>query len=384
MGGLSHDHVAKILDCDEHEGQPFIVLEYMAHSLGSFIGESYRVESPSRIIAPEKASSYLRQTLSGLERLHFAGIVHRDIKPYNLMLTSDDRVKIIDFGLSRVRGEEETAIPGMQVGSPYYAAPEQSRKAAAVDGRADVYSVGALGYRMLTGSLYSSTAGEKAPPSALNPELDPAWDELLARSLAKDPEQRFASALEMRLALETLPIRQRKGLREELESHHAVRLVIPRSEARRVMYKDIRTELELDELLRPYSYWRTNFTVEGPLVVKDLRTGLRWQRRGSGFTLDWFQAQDYVDQLNAEGWQGRSSWRLPTIEELRSVLGPPLDGVACSTWPLFDSSLHWLWSADRCTKKQAWMADLVGGYFDRLDHDGAAAVCAVCSDSPSG
>ncbi|MBU1567692.1 MAG: protein kinase, partial [Proteobacteria bacterium] len=87
MGGLSHDHVAKVLDCDEHEGQPFIVLEYFAHSLGAFIGESYRVEAPSRIISVAKAQVYLVQALKGLERLHFAGIIHRDIKPYNLMLT---------------------------------------------------------------------------------------------------------------------------------------------------------------------------------------------------------------------------------------------------------------------------------------------------------
>lgn len=127
MGELSDDHVAKIIDCDQHQGQPFIVLEYFAHSIGSFIGESYRVERPSRVISAARTKSYLLQALRGLERLHFAGIIHRDLKPYNMMITSDDRIKIIDFGLSRVRGEEKMAIPGMQVGSPYYAAPEQEK-----------------------------------------------------------------------------------------------------------------------------------------------------------------------------------------------------------------------------------------------------------------
>ncbi len=118
MGAVQHDHVAKILDCDEHEGQPFMVLEYFAHSLGALIGEAYQVEAPSRIISAVKTKTYLVQILKGLERLHFNNIIHRDIKPFNLMLTSDDRVKIIDFGLSRVRGEEKVAISGMQVGSP--------------------------------------------------------------------------------------------------------------------------------------------------------------------------------------------------------------------------------------------------------------------------
>jgi hypothetical protein len=64
---------------------------------------------------------------------------------------------------------------------------------------------------------------------------------------------------------------------------------------------------------------------------------------------------------------------------LFTVLRPPLHGVVCSVWPLFDSTIHWLWSSDPCTKKQAWMADIVESFFDRLDKDGVASVCAVSS-----
>ena len=184
MGALSHDHVAKIIDCDEHEGQPFIVLEYFAHSIGAFIGESYRVEAPSRIISAAKTRSYLMQALKGLERLHFAGIVHRDIKPFNLMMTSDDRIKIIDFGLSRVRGEEKMAIPGMQVGSPYYAAPEQEKDPKQADGRADLFSLGVMGYQDADRCLVDWQRGRLLPPSRLNPELGPEWDLCILRSMA--------------------------------------------------------------------------------------------------------------------------------------------------------------------------------------------------------
>jgi len=381
MGSLNHDHVAKVLDCDYHEGQPFIVLEYFAHSIGSFIGESYRVESPSRIISAAKTRTYLVQALKGLERLHFAGIIHRDIKPYNLMLTSDDRVKIIDFGLSRVRGEEVTAIPGMQVGSPYYAAPEQRRNAGQVDGRTDLFSLGIMGYRMLTGQLADSSR-EVVPPSKVNPHLAPCWDDVILKAIARDPRQRFASAQEMRLNMEALPENPDD---DGASVSHQASPVLPTAEKRvrstptRVMYKDIRTLLNLDQLMRPMSYGTPVFRIVNPLVAQDRNSGLFWQRRGSGFTLNWQQAAEYVAYLNETRWQGRDSWRLPTLEELATVLNPPLHGHEFSPWPLFAKEVHWLWSADHCTKKQAWMADIDEAFFERLDRDGGAAVCAVSS-----
>ncbi len=382
MGNLSHDHVAKIIDCDEHEGQPFIVLEYFAHSIGAFIGESYRIETPSRIISTRKTRTYLAQALKGLERLHFAGIVHRDIKPFNLMLTSDDRIKIIDFGLSRVRGEEKMAIPGMQVGSPYYAAPEQERDPRQADGRADLFSLGVMAYRMLTGRLVDRRQAGIAPPSTINPELSPEWDSCIMKSLAENPDNRFKDALSMRLAVEALPVL----LKESCMSCESGDLPVfkpasgpLRSSPCRVMYKDVRDQLELDQLLRPLRYTRQDLVPSGPLVSLEKNSGLYWQRRGSGFTLDWQQAKDYVNYLNAGNWQSRDNWRLPTLEEAVSILCPPQHESSCSTPTLLDGSIHWLWTADHCTKKQAWMVDVLESFVDRLDKDGVASVCAVSS-----
>lgn len=382
MGNLSHDHVAKIIDCDEHEGQPFIVLEYFAHSIGAFIGESYRVETPSRVISAAKTKSYLVQALKGLERLHFAGIVHRDIKPFNLMLTSDDRIKIIDFGLSRVRGEEKMAFPGMQVGSPYYAAPEQEKNPKQADGRADLFSLGIMGYRMLTGHLVDHRQGKICPPSSLNPEIGPEWDECIMKSLARNPGHRYLNALEMRLAVETLPLAVQKNC-SECDMHRLQELRIAcrgvRKVPGRVMFKDIREALGLDELLRPLRYTVQEFEVVSALVAFEKNSGLYWQRRGAGFTLDWQQAKDYVSHLNNINWQGRDSWRLPTLEEVLTILKPPLHGISCSSLPLLDNTIHWLWTSDHCTKKQTWMVDVVESFFDRLDRDGVASVCAVSS-----
>lgn len=377
MGGISHDHVAKILDCDEHEGQPFIVLEYFAHSLGAFIGESYRVETPSRIISAAKTKTYLVHALKGLERLHFAGIVHRDIKPYNLMLTSDDRVKIIDFGLSRVRGEERTAVPGMQVGSPFYTAPEQEKDPQRADGRADLYSLGILGLRMLTGRLFDGRQGA-AVASATNPEVGPLWDGWFQRSVARRPEERFQTAQEMRLALHALPPSEKPIIcgRDQLSTLSSGSV---RSEPTRLMLKDIRVCLGLDELFRPLVYPVQDFAAVGPLVALERNSRLQWQRFGAGFALDWHQAGEYVAHLNSTCWQGRDNWRLPTAAEACTTLKPPLHGVACSSWPLFDPSIHWLWTSDACSKKQAWSIDVLESFFERLDKDGVASVCAVSS-----
>lgn len=380
MGAVSHDHVAKIIDCDEHEDQPFIVLEYFAHSVGSFIGEAYRVEDVSRVISLGKAKHYLDQTLRGLERLHFVGIVHRDVKPYNLMITNDDRVKIIDFGLSRVRGEEKMLIKGMQVGSPYYAAPEQERNPEKADARADLYSVGVLGYRMLTGHLF--TSAEKRPSlEALRPEVRTPWEKFLQKGAARLPENRFESAASMRLALEKLPVIHEGLDCDEMDNtifHHTFPGPL-RSDPVRVMLKDIRELLGLDDLFRPRKYHRPRFAAISGGVALDKKSGLSWQRRGPAFTLNWQQAQEYVAHLNELEWEGKTNWRLPTVEEIDVVLSPPLHTVSCSNWPLFDSSVHWVWTADHCNKRQAWVVDVVESFFQRLDRDGAASVCAVSS-----
>jgi len=380
MGAVSHNHVAKIIDCDEHEGQPFMVLEYFAHSIGSFIGEAYRVEDRSRMISLSRTKHYLDQTLRGLERLHFAGIIHRDVKPFNLMITNDDRVKIIDFGLSRVRGEEKMLITGMQVGSPYYAAPEQERNPQEADLRADLYSAGVLGYRMLTGHLFTSS--EKRPDlDMLRPEVRKPWEEFLQKSSAKLPENRFENATTMRLALDELPVIQEELSREELDRT----VFYPefpeqlRSDSVRVMLKDIRALLDLDDLFRPRRYHPSNFVAVNVSIAEDKNSGLLWQRRGPGFTLNWQQAHEYVDHLNVLSWEGKTNWRLPTVEEVNVVLSPPLHTASCSNWPLFDSSVHWVWTADHCNKRQAWIVDVIESFFQRLDRDGSASVCAVSS-----
>jgi serine/threonine-protein kinase len=116
MAGLRHPNIVAIWDFHESEDLTFLVMEYFCNNLGVIIGETYRVEEPSRIVSVDKAIHYTRQTLEGLSRLHQAGIIHRDVKPYNILVTDEDTAKITDFGLSKRAGRRPQSS-GCQGGS---------------------------------------------------------------------------------------------------------------------------------------------------------------------------------------------------------------------------------------------------------------------------
>lgn len=381
MGDISHKHIAKVIDCDDVDGMPFIVLEYYAHSLGSLIGETYSVEMPSRVISERKVFFYLEQILIGIKRLHFSGIIHRDIKPFNLMVSDDDVVKIIDFGLSRVRGEEKMAIPGMQVGSPHYAAPEQERDPKRADGRADLYSLGVMAYRMLTGVLPEKDEKGILAPSVRNTAVNRVWDDFVLKGLQRNPDNRFDDANEMLLALHRVrrviqnggdPLCKPATSKSNITKNY-------RSEGVRIMYKDIRATLGLDDLMRPKSIFSNEWSDMNEEIAHHKETELLWQRQGAGFPLTWEQAKEYVVGLNKVVWKGREDWRLPTTEELSVILEPQQGFVQVEGDQILASNMHWLWSSDYCTKKQAWMVDIEENFIERLAMDGTASACAVCN-----
>ena len=381
MGSLEHANLAQVVDCGEHENCPYIVLEYYSHSVGGVIAEGYQVEAPSRILSVARTAHYLGQTLSGLVRLHAAGVAHRDIKPFNLMLTNENDVKIIDFGLSRVRGEELLDIPGMQIGSPYYTAPEQRKNSELSDERADLYSLGVMGFRMLTGSLRCYDAGSFVPPSSLNTEVSFLWDKFLERAVQQDADIRFSSAEEMLVALDKI-VTQTTAVPDvggdcRFPPEETIEL---RSCSQRLLLKDIAEHLQLDTLFRPKKYYAHDLVAVNDFLLTDRTARVIWQRRGAGYTMNWQQAEEYIQHLNHQAWQGRTAWRLPTMSELVILLDPGQRQTGCYLNRLFDQTIHWLWSSDPSTKKQAWGVDFAEGYVERFDKDGAASVCAVCSE----
>ena len=201
--GLSHPNIVSIYDRGEAEGTYYIAMEYLE---GRSLKDRIVAEGPLPIPAAIEAT---RQILRALSFAHRGGIVHRDVKPHNVLLAQDSaerRYKVTDFGISRTSASQMTEA-GSIVGTAQYLSPEQAR-GAPVDQRSDIYSVGIVLYELLTGQLpfTGETPLEIAmkhlseipkPPSALRPEISPDLDMVVLRALAKDPDERFDSAEDM-------------------------------------------------------------------------------------------------------------------------------------------------------------------------------------------
>jgi serine/threonine protein kinase len=385
MARLHHLHLVDVWDFDESDGQPFFVMEYFCNNLGLLIGETYRVENPSRPLPVPQVIHYGRQILEGLACMHQAEIIHRDIKPFNILLTEQDKVKISDFGMSRLRGEVWTGPPTLMVGSPYYAAPEQEKDPDAVDARSDLYAVGVLLYRMLNGQLPDNPP---SPAGQAVPGLDPAWDSFFRMATAHRPADRFPNAINMWAALDELERHWQEQVRTACAAPTYVSALplamppavgsVPRQAPLKVPPKDARSTFDLDPLWRPCRFLTVDFAVLGNGTVKDRNTGLTWQQAGSDYPLTWQEAQDYVKQLNHRQFVGINAWRLPTVAELVTlVTATPISGISCLA-PIFDPTQRRLWSADRSSFMAAWYVSTDLGFVDHHDFTCRSHVRAVC------
>src|SRR5215207_521938 len=219
-GALNHPNVLAIHDVETHDGAPFVVSELLE---GATLREQLRgVPLPRR-----KALDYAVQIAAGLAAAHERGIVHRDLKPENLFVTTDGRVKILDFGIAKLvepanDAEALTDLPtrrlntdpGVMVGTPGYMSPEQVR-GGRVDHRSDIFSFGCVLYEMLSGrsafrkgstaDTISALLNEEPPDiSESNGAVSPAVERLVRRCLEKNPAARFHSASDLAFALEAL------------------------------------------------------------------------------------------------------------------------------------------------------------------------------------
>lgn len=400
MARLRHPNIADVWDYGEHRGKPYFVMEYLCNNLGMVIGESYRVEEPTRRLRLDKAVKYALQTLKGLNRMHRAGIVHRDVKPFNILITDQDKIKIIDFGLSKLRGEASVGGPSnLKVGSPYYMAPEQERDPEQADARADLYSVGVMLFRMLTGSLppeggYFPKLSDRKSFSLKPwlPELNGEWDVFFRMALAEQPEHRFGSAQVMYDSLVKLYVRWKNqldkvcGLPEAMEEavEHIGDGAVQSSPLRstpvrtgpKSRVQDFGPDL-LDELGRPLRYAANDFAMDEDAVT-DHVSNLMWQRSGSFFPMSWDEAHTYVASLNKQEFAGRSDWRLPTVDELSTLIqSAPVMADYCVD-SVFDLSQNVLWSADRRSYITAWYCNAAMGFIGYQDTTCRFFVRAVC------
>ena len=387
LAGINHPNIIAILDADDDAARPFYVMGYHCNNLGQEIGETYRTEIPSRRLPVERALGYGLQILEGLNRLHHAGIVHRDIKPFNILLTAEDRVKICDFGLSRLRGEKFGAPTTLKVGSPFYAPPEQEENPDMAGFSADLFSTAVMLYRMLTGRLPESPL---QPASLRQPDLNVAWDRFFKQALARHPAERYqqASAMYDDLTLlferwqaqwahtcRDIAASGRGGADKRLQQTVRIRSAPIRTGPRLTP-----AQLGLDSLWRPCEHRPPHFreAKQGRLLT-DLSTGLTWQRGGSAFAIDWPGARDYIDHLNQKGLGDRHNWRLPTIEELITLLQPNPTGREHCLPPIFDQRPQRLWSSDRRAYTSAWYVNLNLGFVGWQDLSCHNAIKAVSS-----
>ncbi len=211
---LRSEHVAEVYDVGRLEsGAPYIVMEMLeGQDLSALLKERGRVPV-------EEAVLYIAQACHALTEAHEAGIVHRDLKPGNLFLTrradGSPCIKVLDFGISKHlshHGDEEMTGAREIMGSPLYMAPEQMRAARQVDARADVWALGAILYKLLTGrapfqaatvpEIFAATLGKQVrPPSFIRPELPKGLDAVILRCLDKIAMRRYASAADLFAAL---------------------------------------------------------------------------------------------------------------------------------------------------------------------------------------
>src|SRR5690606_19452158 len=199
LANLDHPNIATLLDGGVTEdGQPYIVMEYID-------GEPSTAGADVRAMSRRARVELFRQVCAAVQAAHSSLIVHRDLKPGNILVTSAGRVKLLDFGIARLLGEvapESAATPASDLRSftPSYAAPEQLR-AAPVTTATDVFALGVVLFRLLTGRLPFESRihpDEKAAPAGLEPDLDA----IIARALHVAVEQRYSTVQELRADLE--------------------------------------------------------------------------------------------------------------------------------------------------------------------------------------
>ncbi|HEY8201418.1 MAG TPA: Stk1 family PASTA domain-containing Ser/Thr kinase [Actinomycetota bacterium] len=207
---LSDPRIVSIFDWGSDDGTYYIVMEYVE---GKSLKEMIQSEGP---FTPQRAVEITADVCAALHAAHRRGIVHRDVKPANIMITTSGETKVMDFGIARAPQDSGQTVTqtGTVMGTANYISPEQAL-AMPVDARSDVYSTGVVLYEMLTRDVpfkadtavaiaYKHVKEDAVPPSHLSPDVLPEVDAVVLKAMAKNPENRYQSADEMRQDLERL------------------------------------------------------------------------------------------------------------------------------------------------------------------------------------
>ena len=208
LSTLKHPNIVEVYGTFLEEGVCSIIMELLE---GRSLSQLLRSEP----LSLRRIKRLALQVASALQYAHSRAIVHRDIKPGNIMVVGDDRVKVTDFGIARVlEGGTLNTATGMTIGTPLYMSPEQI-ESQPIDGRSDIYSFGAVLYQMVAGRppfegrdplsvAFKHVHKAPAPPSELNPNVPGDWEAVILRMLAKDPANRFQTVAQLEAAISGL------------------------------------------------------------------------------------------------------------------------------------------------------------------------------------
>jgi serine/threonine-protein kinase len=198
LARLSHPNIAVLYNALHSENQLILLMEFID-------GQTLESMLSAGRLPLDTGIGYIRQILLAIRYVHQQGVVHRDITPANVMITTAGEVKLSDFGLSKAFSDSLLTNCGEILGALPYLAPEQVKGATHPDRRSDLYSVGAILYELLTGQkpfganrklapVLTDSEGDPQPPSQLEPSLSPQWDNIIRHALARDPRHRYQSA----------------------------------------------------------------------------------------------------------------------------------------------------------------------------------------------
>ena len=299
-GKLTHPNIITVYDFGEEGDLAYTAMELLK-------GVELRARMLKGDISTIEAVDIARQVADGLGYAHEHGVVHRDIKPSNIMLLPRGRVKIMDFGIARLRVADHKTSTGVVLGTPRYMSPEQVA-GLPVDNRSDIFSVGIVLYEMLTrGSLFGGkdtpqilhnvSNVEPVPPSRVNREVPPMLDFIIARALKKDPAGRYQDAYELaadlRTCLAELGANERAAKDEDRE-----------------VTKTVKLDVETD---------KQRFAPAARAIGSDTRLPLSRQ----------FDSAAALERLSAPGWRdraliGRAPHPVGFIRRIRRDPGPRL------------------------------------------------------------
>lgn len=204
---ISHPNVVKVYDIGEKDDITFISMEYL---VGIDLKKKLK---GSGALGVEEAVNIITQMCSGLEAAHEMGVIHRDIKPQNILITKNNQIKLMDFGIARAGDLTGMTTAGTLVGTPEYMSPEQADPKKAVDSRTDIYSLGIVMYEMFCGrvpfradtpieTVIKHLMEEPEPLRFANPKISPAIDYIVMKTVQKDPDKRYQRAKDIALDFE--------------------------------------------------------------------------------------------------------------------------------------------------------------------------------------